>query len=440
MSESLLVPYQVLQGNDWSVDAVLYSLYSKSIIRTPLTEIAQINLNRMHTKDIDSSQQYCYIELSSISAETGFIDKPQYLLGEFIPTRGKLLAKKGDILLSTARPERGLIAIVPRELDNCIVSNAFLVLTPKDISSELLWLVLRSEKVIGELKLMASGTTIPTLKISKLREYGLPFKWNYEWDEKAQKLYIDLEKAYLGKSSLPEIVDKVFTCELLESEEKKVEPSDFFLVPYEQLSSDRMDVNYYYQGLFQPTFLWRVPFVPLENLINPISPIGEPKTKFLQVRVQDLEEEEVYINIERVKRQTNEPKTVTSNFIPLCTGHLLLGRISLSGIKKCALVPLELEGAIAATNILVFSIVDGLIPEYVAYYFKSKWAEMQYKMLGLPTITITSSDIKSVKIPLPTLEEQQSIVQKIQQELEEHDFRRLAEEMFQFQKEIFTRS
>ena len=61
-------------------------------------------------------------------------------------------------------------------------------------------------------------------------------------------------------------------------------------------------------------------------------------------------------------------------------------------------------------------------------------------MLGLPTITITSSDIKSVKIPLPTLEEQQSIVQKIQQELEEHDFSRLTEEMFQFQKEIFTRS
>jgi type I restriction enzyme S subunit len=69
-----------------------------------------------------------YIDISSIDVDTNRIHLPQKLAGRDAPARARRIVHANDVLVSTVRPERGAVAIVPHELHGEVASTALCVL------------------------------------------------------------------------------------------------------------------------------------------------------------------------------------------------------------------------------------------------------------------------------------------------------------------------
>ena len=71
--------------------------------------------------------EFDYIEISDVDGRTGLVGHKRLPVGN-APSRARKLVRMGDILVSTVRPERGTVGVVPPHLDGAICSTGFAVL------------------------------------------------------------------------------------------------------------------------------------------------------------------------------------------------------------------------------------------------------------------------------------------------------------------------
>ena len=79
----------------------------------------------------ESSKVFDYVDLSAVDQETKVIIAPRKTLCSEAPSRARQLVVKGDVLVSTVRPNLNAEARVPGSLDGATVSTGFCVLRPK---------------------------------------------------------------------------------------------------------------------------------------------------------------------------------------------------------------------------------------------------------------------------------------------------------------------
>jgi type I restriction enzyme S subunit len=77
-----------------------------------------------------SEQLFSYIDIASVNIRTGDVQAIEMAEAE-APSRARKRVQKGDIIVSTVRPERNAVAFIRGELDSSICSNGFAVLTPR---------------------------------------------------------------------------------------------------------------------------------------------------------------------------------------------------------------------------------------------------------------------------------------------------------------------
>lgn len=70
--------------------------------------------------------EFTYVEISDIDSRTGLVGHKQLLAAE-APSRARKLIRTGDVLMSTVRPERGAIGLIPADLDGAVCSTGFAV-------------------------------------------------------------------------------------------------------------------------------------------------------------------------------------------------------------------------------------------------------------------------------------------------------------------------
>ena len=66
-----------------------------------------------------------YLDISSVEVAAGSVTNPQELAGSEAPSRARKVVRAFDLLVSTCRPTRGAIAVVPHEYHNQIASTGF---------------------------------------------------------------------------------------------------------------------------------------------------------------------------------------------------------------------------------------------------------------------------------------------------------------------------
>ena len=116
-----------------------------------------------------------YVDISSIDVVTGIIINPQELLGEEAPSRARKVIREGDIIISTCRPTRGAVAIVPKELDNQICSTGFCVIRAKEgVSNKYLHFILRSAVVKEQFRKFSTGSSYPAILDDDVRKTVIP--------------------------------------------------------------------------------------------------------------------------------------------------------------------------------------------------------------------------------------------------------------------------
>ncbi|MGH2569159.1 MAG: N-6 DNA methylase [Bacteroidota bacterium] len=72
-------------------------------------------------------KQFCYVEIADIDPRTSLVGYKKIFTAE-APSRARKRVRSGDVLVSTVRPERGAVGVVPPHLDGAICSTGFAVL------------------------------------------------------------------------------------------------------------------------------------------------------------------------------------------------------------------------------------------------------------------------------------------------------------------------
>ena len=174
----LKIPFsKISQENRWDIDyhlpPVEIKKYNNAILCKieSCADIIKDNRNPMNEPD----KEFIYIDISSIDVTVGMIINPQELIGEEAPSRARKVIKTNDIIISTCRPTRGAIAIVPKELDNQICSTGFSVIRAKPhVDVRYLHFILRSDLVKEQFRKFSTGSSYPAILDSDVKKTIIP--------------------------------------------------------------------------------------------------------------------------------------------------------------------------------------------------------------------------------------------------------------------------
>lgn len=115
---------------------------------------------------------YDYVEIGDIDIETGRATF-NTINAEKLPENAKIMTKKGDVLVSTVRPNRGAVSVL--EEDGLLVSGAFAVLRESGkYPKEVLQVVLRTTMYKDWLLRFNVGTSYPVIKNEDVLNIPIP--------------------------------------------------------------------------------------------------------------------------------------------------------------------------------------------------------------------------------------------------------------------------
>lgn len=114
-----------------------------------------------------------YIEISDVDPVTQTVTHKEVAPAR-APSRARLLVHSGDVLVSTVRPERGAVGVVPPWLSGAVCTTGFAVLRPKGIDGIVLAALLRTEFVVEQLLRNNVGIAYPAIEPACLPDVLLP--------------------------------------------------------------------------------------------------------------------------------------------------------------------------------------------------------------------------------------------------------------------------
>ena len=126
------------------------------------------------TKCDRRESHYNYVEIGDVNTAAGFAAY-NLINTEDLPDNAKIMTQRGDILVSTVRPNRGAVAIL--EDDGLLVSGAFTVLREHKAGTykkEILQVLLRSEIYRDWLLRYNVGTSYPVIKNDDVLNMPIP--------------------------------------------------------------------------------------------------------------------------------------------------------------------------------------------------------------------------------------------------------------------------
>lgn len=146
------------------------------------------------------SDTFDYIEISDVDP-TNLIVASKQMLSRDAPSRARRSVKAGDVLVSTVRPDRRTIGVVPEWLDGAVCTTGFAVLRSKAVHPLVLAALLRNEFVTRQLMRNNIGIAYPAIEASCLLDVILPINRNgiVNCDDAARRL--ESSRNQLKKSS-----------------------------------------------------------------------------------------------------------------------------------------------------------------------------------------------------------------------------------------------
>lgn len=124
------------------------------------------------TKCLRNLNEYHYVEIGDINIGNGS-SAFNVVATENLPDNAKIMTRKGDVIVSTVRPNRGAVSIL--EEDNLLVSGAFTVLRQNsNYPKEILQILLRTEIYRDWLLKYNVGTSYPVIKDDDILNMPIP--------------------------------------------------------------------------------------------------------------------------------------------------------------------------------------------------------------------------------------------------------------------------
>ena len=133
-----------------------------------------VDINIMKTKKKHKERDIIkYVDISSIdNLKNEIISYKEYEVG-LEPSRAQQCLEKGDILISTVRPNLKNIAVNNYEEDNIVGSSGFCVLRVNKCMREYLFEVVKTEKFTNDMILLATGANYPAIRDKDILDYKI---------------------------------------------------------------------------------------------------------------------------------------------------------------------------------------------------------------------------------------------------------------------------
>lgn len=180
-----------------------YRAYENAVLNSPkgYTYVKNEFLP-IKTKCSRSLDSYDYVEIGDIDIGAGSASFNTVNTDD-LPDNAKIMTAKGDILVSTVRPNRGAVAIL--EHDGLLVSGAFTVLREKtDYPKEVLQVLLRTNIYKDWLLRFNVGTSYPVIKDEDVLNMPIPILD----DDTTNEVVANVKKASFLRARAKQLLEK----------------------------------------------------------------------------------------------------------------------------------------------------------------------------------------------------------------------------------------
>ena len=121
------------------------------------------------------NKEFIYIDISSVSNKNYSVESPSIVLGKDAPSRARKLVKMGDVLFATVRPTLQRICIIAEQFHNQVCSTGFFVLRPNGlINNSYLFYFLLSDSFTKRMETLQKGASYPAVNDSEVKEQQIP--------------------------------------------------------------------------------------------------------------------------------------------------------------------------------------------------------------------------------------------------------------------------
>jgi type I restriction enzyme S subunit len=163
-----------LESAKKSRNAVLHELLTAggdNWVETKLGEVA--HLNPEQARDYDSDRLIKYIDLSTVTFDTGISTEIEQLPFNEAPGRARRIIREKDVIVSTVRPYLKGFAFVGKEFDGQIASTGFCVIRAKSesILPELIWALVGSDVFVDFLIRRSTGSNYPAVRPNDISDF-----------------------------------------------------------------------------------------------------------------------------------------------------------------------------------------------------------------------------------------------------------------------------
>lgn len=423
--------------NDTIFDVVELSVKNVPYKFVPLEQVANIKHESRDPQETPDDE-FTYVDIGSVNTIKGKT-KPEKMLGrDAKSSRIRRVIHKDEILVSTTRPTRNAICIVPSELDNQICTTGFAVLeTKNEVLSEFLFYALRSNLSNMQFEKYCSGSGYPSIN----QEKDLPKIIVPKPDKNSQKEIIDkIKPLEIEAEELESIADyaRVEASNLLLIELGLETPRNtnyFFRSGAEKESSaffqfisnetDRLHFLFYHpKYAYLNNLIDKYKTVMLESICKETIHRGEQVTESengTHLLLKTVHLKNGYIDFENAAKVTEtvfnaNPKAQVQkgDILITSTGYVSMGKVDIYNNNEPALV----DG-----HISIIRPKDDYDPYFVTYFLRSHLGQLQVEkwwtgssgQIELPQLDLAKFVIISNE-PLP-LKMQTKVANKVTEKL-----------------------
>ena len=378
-----------------------------------IAKISKAKKNPTRTPEVE----FQYIDISNIDLILGAIDT-QNIKGFLAPSRARKLVRKNDIIISTVRPNRNAIAIIPEELDGIICSTGFSVIKAEKVNPYFLFAFLKTKFAIHQLIRQTMASMYPAVSEEDIADIIVPVV-----SDKIQKEIENLirqahQKKKLADEKCGEAEENLY--ELLGHKELNLKSEKSFEAEaVEVFSTMRFDSEYY-----QPKYKEIIEILNKSNFkAEKLEKIIKISTKKINPKANPTKKIK-YVELANINPSTGEIDSFNELYgyeapsrarMAIKVGDVVVASLA-GSLDNIGIVPKELDGEVASTGFFVVN-SENYLNEFLFLLFRSEIMkkQLEQKTAGAIMAAVPKSVFGDLLVPVIPKQKQEKIAELVKQ-------------------------
>ena len=342
-------------------------------------DVVEINSQAIDPIKIFKAEPFVYIDIEAVENGTGKVSFNKLINPNEAPSRARRVVKNGDVLVSTVRPNLKAFAYLENVPKNCLASTGFAVLSENEnVLGQYLYYAVNQDSIVEQMVAMSGKGQYPSITASDLAEISIPLP------------PLEIQQQIVAE---------------IEGYKKIVDGAKQIVQNYKPTISINPD--------------WEM--VELDTLCYKITDGSHfsPDTVsegFPYVTVRDVDESKIdLIGCKKINEKAYL-ELVKSGCKPVLNDVLF----SKDGtVGKVALIDFEADFVVLSSLAIIRPNTKLIIPAFLSFILQSDYALNQAINLkgGVAIKRVVLKDLKTIKVPKISFEEQQTIVKAIEEEI-----------------------